>query len=73
MSEEVSEVKCLRLENPVVVRKVPMTDEGSNMLRVVRDYQISAYAQKGVAVEIPFPVCIHLLLKEFCAIKGLEY
>lgn len=72
-NNEVNEVKCLRLENPVVVRKVPMTDEGSNMLRAVRDYQTKVYADKGIAVEIPFPVCIHLLLKEFCAMKGLEY
>lgn len=72
-TNEVNEVKCLRLENPVVVRKVPMTDEGSNMLRAVRDYQIKAYAEKGMAVEIPFPVSFHLCLKEFCALKGIEY
>ena len=70
---EVSEVKSLRLEQPVVVRKVPMTAEGCNMLRAVREYQIEEYAKRGIAVEVPFPVSIHLALKEYCAIKGIKF
>lgn len=75
MSEqnEVNEVKCLRLEQPIVVRKVPMTTEGCNMLRAVREYQIGEYEKRGIGVEIPFPVSIHLALKEFCAIKSINY
>lgn len=50
-----------------------MTTEGCNMLRAVREYQIGEYEKRGIGVEIPFPVSIHLALKEFCAIKGINY
>lgn len=69
---EMSEVKSLRLEQPVVVRKVPMTAQGCNMLRAIRDYQVEEYAKKGDEVEIPFPVSIHLMMREFCALKGIQ-
>ncbi|WHS68343.1 hypothetical protein [Salmonella phage PKM.Hi.22.6] len=67
------EVKVLRLENPVVIRKVPMTDLGSDMLRAVRAYQIGLYEeQKGVKVAIPYPVSIHMMLADYCRLKGIE-
>lgn len=72
MNVDLNEVKTLRLEAPVVVRKVPMTAQGSDMLRAVRAYQVAQYAAKGIKVDIPFPVSIHLALKEFCSIKGLK-
>ena len=68
---EMSEVKSLRLEQPVVVRKVPMTAQGCNMLRAIRDYQVAEYAARGDDVEIPFPVVIHLMMREFCAMKNI--
>lgn len=71
-NKDLNEVKTLRLESPVVVRKVPMTAQGSDMLRAVREYQIEQYAKRGILVDIPFPVSIHLALKELCAIKGLK-
>lgn len=67
------EVKVLRLENPVVIRKVPMTDLGSDMLRAVRAYQVDLYEeQKGVRVAIPYPVSIHMMLADYCRLKGIE-
>ena len=71
-NKDLNEVKTLRLESPVVVRKVPMTAQGSDMLRAVREYQIDQYAKKGILVDIPFPVSIHLALKELCSLKNLK-
>lgn len=68
------ENKILRLDKPVVVRKMPMTDVGSDMLRAVRRYQTEQYKTiTGEDVEIPYPVCLHFMLKEFCDLKGIEY
>lgn len=73
MDNSMKEVKTLRLENPVVVRKVPMTDLGSDMLRAVRDYQTQVYEEaKGTKVSIPFPVSIHMMLADYCKIKGIK-
>ena len=67
------ETRNLRLENPVVVRKVPMTARGCDMLRTIRDYQVTQFkTQKGVDVEIQFPTAIHLLMADYCKIKGIE-
>lgn len=73
MDNSMNEVKVLRLENPVVVRKVPMTDFGSDMLRAVRKYQTEAYkSAKGQDVEIPYPVSIHMMLSDYCKLKGIK-
>ena len=73
MDNSMKEIKVLRLENPVVVRKVPMTDYGSDMLRAVRDYQVEMHEQiKGSKVSIPFPVAIHMMLADYCQIKGIQ-
>lgn len=67
------EVKVLRLDNPVVLRKVPMTDFGSDMLRAVRDYQVNLHKeQKGIEVSIPYPVAIHMMLADYCRMKGIH-
>lgn len=68
-----NEVKVLRLDSPVVVRKVPMTDFGSDMLRAVRKFQTDAYQKsKGVSVEIPYPVSIHMMLSDYVKLKGIK-
>lgn len=68
-----NEVKVLRLDSPVVVRKVPMTDYGSDMLRAVRKFQTEAYEKaKGVSVEIPYPVSIHMMLSDYVKLKGIQ-
>ncbi|AVJ48182.1 hypothetical protein NDAWWUGD_CDS0113 [Salmonella phage SeKF_80] len=73
MDNSMKEVKMLRLDNPVVVRKVPMTDFGSDMLRAVRDYQVRLHEeQKGVKVAIPYPVSIHMMLADYCRLKGIK-
>ncbi len=73
MSEKINEKKVLRLETPVVVRKVPMTAAGCDMLRAIREYQSHEYAKRHECdVEIPFPTSIHLLMQEFCHMKGLN-
>lgn len=73
MSEKINEKKVLRLETPVVVRKVPMTAQGCDMLRAIREYQSREYSKRHECeVEIPFPTSIHLLMQEFCHMKGLN-
>lgn len=73
MDTSMSEVKVLRLDNPVVVRKVPMTDFGSDMLRAIRRFQTVAYEKaKNQRVEIPYPVCIHMMMTDYCKMKGIK-
>lgn len=73
MDNSMSEVKVLRLDSPVVVRKVPMTDFGSDMLRAIRRFQSEAYERaKGQKVEIPYPVCIHMMMSDYCKLKGIQ-
>lgn len=73
MDNSMNEVKVLRLDSPVVVRKVPMTDFGSDMLRAVRRFQTEKYEEaKGQKVEIPYPVCIHMMLADYCKLKGIK-
>ena len=72
-NNNVKETRNLRLEEPVVVRKVPMTAKGCDMLRAIRDYQVSELKrQKGISVEIPFPTSFHLMMVDYCAMKGIE-
>lgn len=72
-SKNVDEVKVLRLDAPVVVRKVPMTGHGSDMLRAVRQYQQDLYAEKkGKKVQIPYPVSIHMMLADYCQLRGIK-
>lgn len=73
MSEKINKTEVLRLETPVVVRKVPMTASGCDMLRTIRKHQSEAYEKRyGKSVEIPFPTSIHLLMQEFCHLKDLD-
>lgn len=72
MENSMNEIKVLRLDTPVVVRKVPMTGHGSDMLRAVRQYQMDLYEQqKGKKVQIPYPVSIHMMLADYCQLKGI--
>lgn len=66
-------VQNLRLENTIVVRKVPMNEQGCNMLRAIRDFQKDFLKQKeGLEVEIPFPTSFHMLMQDYCSIKGIK-
>lgn len=70
--ENFNEVRNLRLDNPVVVRKVPMTAHGCNMLRAIREYQLSHLrTQEGLEVELPFPSVFHLMMVDYCNTKGI--
>lgn len=73
MDDSMSEKKVLRLDAPVVVRKVPMTALGSDILRAIREWQTNAYKeQKGQDVVIPYPVAIHMALADYCKTKGIK-
>lgn len=74
MDNSMKEEKVLRLDHPVVVRKVPMTNLGSDLLRSVRDYLTESYARQndGALVNIPFPVVIHMVLSDYAKIKGIK-
>lgn len=73
MDEKVQEIKTLKLGKPVVVRKVPMTSRGCDLLRAVRDNFIKEYKEKhGKDAEIPFPTTFHLLLEEYVRLKGIK-
>lgn len=67
------ETRNLRLENPIVVRKVPMTAKGCDMLRAIRNYQVQQLLdQEGLEVEIQFPTSIHMMMTDYCKIKGID-
>lgn len=74
MDNSMKEEKVLRLDNPVVVRKVPMTNLGSDLLRSIRDYLVESYARQngGKIVNIPFPVVIHMVLSDYAKMKGIK-
>lgn len=69
----IKESRNLKLEAPVVIRKVPMTAAGCDMLRAIRKYQTEQLEkQQGISVDIPFPTAIHLVLADYCKLKGIE-
>lgn len=74
MDNSMKEEKVLRLDSPVVVRKVPMTNLGSDLLRSIRDYLVESYARQngGKIVNIPFPVVIHMVLSDYAKMKGIK-
>lgn len=73
MDNSMSETQVLRLDSPVVVRKVPMTAQGSDMLRAIRAFQQELYTKaKGKEVAIPYPVCIHMMMADYCKLKGIK-
>lgn len=72
-TENFKKTQNLRLENPVVIRKVPMNELGCNMLRAIRNYQQDYLReQEGLDVEIPFPTAFHMMMQDYVAIKGLD-
>lgn len=71
--ENMIEMNNLRLEKPVVVRKMPMTQKGCDMLRAIREYQVGELTrQKGLNVSLPFPTSLHLMLVDYCKMKGID-
>lgn len=56
----------IRLNNVVVTRKVPMTEETCISLRLIRDkYQDQIKEQLGTEEELSFPVVLDLLVKDY--------
>lgn len=73
MEQEVSKKQVLKLAQTVVSRSVPMTERGSDMLRAARDHIVDDLLKEtGVEYTAPFPVVIHMVLKEYCELKGLD-
>ena len=71
MTEEKKPV--LRLENPVVRRVVPMTEECCDRLRAIRHHlQNEILEKRGIEVDIPFPTVIHIMTDQYCEIKGIK-
>jgi len=67
------ETRILKLDSPVVVRKVPMTSRGCSSLRAIRDYQKRMYKEKnGVDVEIPFPTSLHLMMEDYLRLLNIK-
>jgi hypothetical protein len=55
----------IRLENVVVIRKVPMTEETCSNLRVLKKrYEDNLETATGKKHELTYPVVIDLSLKE---------
>ncbi len=70
---EIKESRNLKLENPVVIRKVPMTSAGCDTLRAIRDFQAEQLeSQQGLKVEIPYPTAIHMMMIDYARIKGIK-
>ncbi|AUG88430.1 hypothetical protein PQC39_gp066 [Vibrio phage Vp_R1] len=65
--------KKIVLDNPVVTRKVPMTERGNDLLREFRKRFESEYmSKKGEDVNIPFPTVIHLALEKLAHLEGIK-
>jgi hypothetical protein len=70
---EMKETRTLKIDTPVVVRKVPQSKRGCSVLRAIRDYQVKLYTEKhGVEVDIPFPTSIHLALEDYARMKKID-
>ena len=73
MNSEMSEKKSITLEGTVVCRKVPMTSRGCDMLRAIRDHISGAMAERhGHEYDLSFPVVIHMMMAEYCKMKGIK-
>lgn len=67
------EMPVLKLKETVVSRTVPMTAQGCDMLRSIRDFQQARLErQQGVVFNIPFPTVIHILMLDFCKQNNIE-
>lgn len=63
----------LRLENPVVIRKVPMNEHGCNMIRAIRDYlKEELQTKEGIDVEIQYPTAIHLMMQDYVKLRNIQ-
>lgn len=68
-----TEKPSVKLNDVIVHRKVPMNADGCDMLRAIRDFQVEAFSKsKGVEYSIPFPSSIHLMMADYCKIKGIK-
>lgn len=68
------EVRNLRLDNPVVVRQVPMTDVGCSMLRAIREFQIEQLKeQEDLTVELQYPTSIHMMMQDYCKLRNIKF
>ena len=61
----------LLLKNIVVVRKIPMTEKGCDMLRAIRQYQVEQLQESMPNVSIPFPTSFQLLMDDYCKLRDI--
>ena len=69
------ENRQLLLKDIVVVRKIPMTEKGCDMLRAIRQYQIDELQKDDNSmqnVSIPFPTSLQLLMADYCKLRGIN-
>ncbi|WPH64726.1 hypothetical protein [Vibrio phage vB_VpaP_SJSY21] len=67
-----AEKKKMVLDDPVVTRKVPMTERGNDLLREFRKKFEKEYLdKKGVDISIPFPTVIHLAMEKLAHLEGM--
>lgn len=68
-----TEKPAVKLNDVIVHRKVPMNAQGCDMLRAIRDFQVESLRKsKGVEYSVPFPSSIHLMMADYCKIKGIQ-
>jgi hypothetical protein len=73
LSTDMKETRTLKIDTPVVVRKVPMSKAGCSNLRAIREYQVKLYSEKhGADVEIPFPTSLHLMMEHYIKLIGID-
>lgn len=71
---EVAAASQLKLPNIVCSRNYPFTALGDAQLRAIREHYKKVYLEKnpGSNMDIPFPTALHLMMNEFCQMKGIE-
>ena len=67
-------VPVIKLDKPVVTRRIPMTSRGCDLLRKCRELQVEEYCKKNNVdvVDIPFPTAFHIILEEYAHLKGIK-
>jgi hypothetical protein len=73
MTTPIKETSVLKLDNIVVVRKMPMTNHGCTALRVIRDHMMDVYEKKNnKKIDIPFPTVFALMMDEYLHLKNIK-
>lgn len=68
-----SKVTEYRLKDTVVSRKLPMTQEGSDNIRKIREYMVREIKnRRGEDVKLSIPAVIHLMAEDYIKLKGVK-